>query len=843
MPQRPSCADCPEPEFIHPCRNCCPQPLCKNDNTWAPTYCIYCIQAAQAWCREDGSKRCSFLKKKREYFRVRAYQINPFSKQIDLIAFQCIIGANEKHLGITEHDSMWTKSFLRRVCDTALKSSHPYEVFKLANQLFTAQDFEFDQNALIQRANNLKTLSPPRQSERTSRSSSRGEKQIDEKIQNSRKQLHSKLNQAENQHYKMGAQKTIESTTSDPLSISVKYLPCTSLDQRSSSNHINVEENDEPNFLIENSRENIGNYYIPEKPTSYTREDSHSDSENDDIPSVNSERMTCPSSDEEGQFTDIENESRDGHVSEVDDQNSAPRSRSSSPENLRILTQKNPDSPNPNRPGFSNHSPIYSISPPPENRDSPRNSPSKNNENTVNLHSNDNNLTKGVYLTKSPKFVYLSNSRVVNEAIAKIVFQTREDSDYERPAGWYLISNTFTFDKSLFHYRHVGELTIINPTTEGLASPHFMTLFNSFREYVESDNEKTKRQREHVYNQMMALFHKDTDNTLKEKLGWSRGKNNKQITSSKIPPPAADAVNNKPSPPRRSVKPGLFFVGNEGTPEAAFLKTLNCKHSCRSVTEGSMFRGSFWHPKREAEDNLEQSRCKLQNISNCIMGSQAISDIAEAATSAPVPRQESDYKDLLVKIKALSDENIRLLEPSLATGINDYSYKKREVRSQMVKGLAPSRVRDPLMQAPIFSEDINVFPIAAIKEANTLALTAEMDLVLPKQAYREKSRPNNKRPLEGKSYINNDNKRSKTTHKENPKTFNKPYKPTTPQNQQKYNTQKKSNQGPSNYKGKKPYSTAEKRNNLRNPQKPNKYMPGAKQFQNKEIPKKTFRKQ
>ena len=51
-----------------------------------------------------------------------------------MIDFQCIIGASEKHTDVTDHDSLWPKSFLLKVCDTALKSSHSYEVFKLANQ-------------------------------------------------------------------------------------------------------------------------------------------------------------------------------------------------------------------------------------------------------------------------------------------------------------------------------------------------------------------------------------------------------------------------------------------------------------------------------------------------------------------------------------------------------------------------------------------------------------------------------------------------------------------------------------------------------------------------------------
>ena len=134
MPQRPSCADCPDSEFIHSCRNYCPQPLCKKRHYLGINLLHYCIKAAQAWCREDRSKRCSIIRKKRDYWSIKAYKINPFSKHINMIDFQCIIGASEKHIDITDHDSLWPKSFLLKVCDTALKSSHPYEVFKLANQ-------------------------------------------------------------------------------------------------------------------------------------------------------------------------------------------------------------------------------------------------------------------------------------------------------------------------------------------------------------------------------------------------------------------------------------------------------------------------------------------------------------------------------------------------------------------------------------------------------------------------------------------------------------------------------------------------------------------------------------
>ena len=92
-------------------------------------------------------------------------------------------------------------------------------------------------------------------------------------------------------------------------------------------------------------------------------------------------------------------------------------------------------------------------------------------------------------------------------------------------------------------------------------------------------------------------------------------------------------------------------------------------------------------------------------------------------------------------MKALAEENIRLAEPSLVAHITDYSQKKREVRGQMIKGLHPPRVRDPLLQAPIFSEDINIFPSSALISANSVALSVDDKLVLPREAYRHLKAP------------------------------------------------------------------------------------------------------
>ena len=76
-----------------------------------------------------------------------------------------------------------------------------------------------------------------------------------------------------------------------------------------------------------------------------------------------------------------------------------------------------------------------------------------------------------------------------------------------------------------------------------------MALFNSFHEYVASDSEKTKKLRNQIYNQVLALFHSDEKGLFMEKLGWSKGPNNKQVKVSRIPEIAADLIEKKFSPP------------------------------------------------------------------------------------------------------------------------------------------------------------------------------------------------------------------------------------------------------------------------------------------------------
>ena len=90
-------------------------------------------------------------------------------------------------------------------------------------------------------------------------------------------------------------------------------------------------------------------------------------------------------------------------------------------------------------------------------------------------------------------------------------------------------------------------------------------------------------------------------------------------------------------------------------------------------------------------------------------------------------------KDLFLKVKALAMKTLRLREPSLASAVNDFAAKIRIFRGQIIKALAPARVREPLMEAPIFSEDTNIFPTDVLTSVNTLATTLDDKLVVPKE--------------------------------------------------------------------------------------------------------------
>ena len=67
-----------------------------------------------------------------------------------MISFQCLVKAKDTHLN--KSLLLWDTEFLSKVCSVALKSPYPYEIFKLANRLFQAKDYNFEPQILIKRA-------------------------------------------------------------------------------------------------------------------------------------------------------------------------------------------------------------------------------------------------------------------------------------------------------------------------------------------------------------------------------------------------------------------------------------------------------------------------------------------------------------------------------------------------------------------------------------------------------------------------------------------------------------------------------------------------------------------
>ena len=181
------------------------------------------------------------------------------------------------------------------------------------------------------------------------------------------------------------------------------------------------------------------------------------------------------------------------------------------------------------------------------------------------------------------------------------------------------------------------------------------------------------------------------------------------------------------------VKPSIYFVGDEGSQAAAFLKTVSSKQTFKVCPEATRFRGEFWDPKKQDEDSLESSRSVLQREVYSCLNLEGIMDIADTAASGNLPEITPVAKDLFLKIKSLALESVRLREPSLSSAVIDYASKKRAIRSQMIRGLAPAAIRDPLMESPIFSEDANIFPSEALIASSALATSIEDKLVLPKE--------------------------------------------------------------------------------------------------------------
>ena len=76
------------------------------------------------------------------------------------------------------------------------------------------------------------------------------------------------------------------------------------------------------------------------------------------------------------------------------------------------------------------------------------------------------------------------------------------------------------------------------------------------------------------------------------------------------------------------------------------------------------------------EEKLENSRARLQSSTHTMMLSQVISEIAQSATEL-TDTDPTIFKDLLMKIKALSLENVRRTESTFCPMYKTSRIKKK----------------------------------------------------------------------------------------------------------------------------------------------------------------------
>ena len=165
MGSRPECASCngDKEKSIHPCRECMPKPACLSRAKWSPTYCFYCIDVTIRFINNPESRDCWVFEKMLRYYKKRSYDVDPFAKPLDMMAFHCILKPCATHLIQLGENSLWEKPFLLKVCKAARLSIKPYEAFKIANNYFASGQQKLVQDHLIEMVNQCAFPSPPAQ--------------------------------------------------------------------------------------------------------------------------------------------------------------------------------------------------------------------------------------------------------------------------------------------------------------------------------------------------------------------------------------------------------------------------------------------------------------------------------------------------------------------------------------------------------------------------------------------------------------------------------------------------------------------------------------------------------
>merc|ERR1711888_66177 len=80
------------------------------------------------------------------------------------------------------------------------------------------------------------------------------------------------------------------------------------------------------------------------------------------------------------------------------------------------------------------------------------------------------------------------------------------------------------------------------------------------------------------------------------------------------------------------------------------------------------------------------------------------------------------------------------MEPALARYIQKFTtYKK--IRNHMLNGVAPTRVKDPLLNAPIFSEETGIFPKQVSIDTNQIAVQLNNEFKPPSKRVFKRKQP------------------------------------------------------------------------------------------------------
>ena len=468
MPSRPACQlfNTEVERSTHPCQKCLPVPPCGASSRWSPTYCSYCIAATKIAISEP-TVLCPQFYKLLRYWRKRAYSIDPFAKALDFFAFQCILSASLKF--VPPHDAafVWDKDLLLSVCEVAVNSDFPYQIFKSMHDMVSKGQRLVDPDVLLKQSQKA-VFSPPRP---RSRSRARTPAVVCTTMKPSSgitsgsapKSVHSAAAGAKNPRISKCKNRLCLTGAHDIIS-------------KAFASVFDDSDQEDPQHVDDNSQHREWS----------DASSAHSDA--DMVSADESYRSVAPSSDDESYECHTDDEELGQNIDHDEDRELGRNNRSQPPSvNDSQQYQYSTPSRNQNR-DRSNSPGDVPVSPPhdQQNLNIVRSQAPNTQGENVQLVAQTIDLPEGVLRVDRRSFVPPAKSRVVNEAVARIEFLSGNEASGGKE-GWYLVAAELAFSTHFFRYRTVGELTVITPTTAGTAYPTFMEIFGSFREYTETN--------------------------------------------------------------------------------------------------------------------------------------------------------------------------------------------------------------------------------------------------------------------------------------------------------------------------------------------------------------------